>query len=279
MPPHPDLALRARATHADDVRIVGDDAALRVDGRAPDAAEQAIAVLRREGVVVLDRLVDPALLAECWQELAARYPDHDRPNATDYLGSYPGRHTAPLVIDGRLADPALFAPPVIMAVAEALLGEERILESLGLLVSLPGSPNQGRHHDGLLFGETMLDRMLPPVALSVAIPFVPLDATNGTTAFWRRSHREDRADGPPDFAPALPLGSALVWDFRIHHSGRGNLGSVARPVLFSVHSRNWWQEPKAVRSSRYKKLQIARAVHDALGQRLRSYLCRAELVE
>jgi hypothetical protein len=265
--------------HEDDVRITGDDGALRVSCAAPDAVEQASAMLRREGVVVLDNLVDPALLSACLQEISEHYPDHDEPDPVHYLGSYPGRHTAPLVIDGTLANPAIFAPPAVMTIAQALLGEERILESFGLLVSLPGSPNQGRHFDGLLFGETMLDRMLPPVALSVAIPLVSLDATNGTTAFWRRSHREPYSDGPPDFAPALPLGSALVWDFRTHHSGRGNLGDVARPVLFAVHSRNWWQEPKALRSTHYRKLQIARAVHDGFDESLRTLTTRADIIE
>jgi hypothetical protein len=264
--------------HEDDVRITGDDGALRVSCTAPGAAELASAILRREGVVVLDDLVDPALLSACMQEISEHYPDHDKPDPVHYLGSYPGRHTAPLVIDGTLADPAIFAPTTVRDIAQHLLGEERILESFGLLVSLPGSPNQGRHFDGLLFAETHLDRVLPPTALSVAIPLVALDAVNGTTAFWRRSHREVFVEGSPDFAPALPVGSALVWDFRTHHSGRGNMGDAARAVLFSVHSRNWWQEPKALKSTKYRKLQIARAVHDGFGKNMRLLTTRADII-
>jgi hypothetical protein len=267
------------AVHHDEIRITGDDGSLRLSCADADVVERACAILRREGVVVLDNLVDPALLGDCLREIEERYPDHASPDPVHKLGSYPGRHTAPLVVDGRLANPAIFAPPILMHIASALLGEERIIESLGLLVSRPGSPNQGRHPDGLLYPETRLDPLLPPFALSVAIPLVAIDATNGTTGFWRRSHREACAEGPPDFAPVLRLGSALLWDFRTHHSGRSNQGDEPRPVLFSVHSRDWWQEPRTVKASEYRKLQISRRVHDAFDQDMRKLTTRAEIVE
>jgi Phytanoyl-CoA dioxygenase (PhyH) len=267
------------AIHEDDVRITGDDGSLRVSCRDSDAVERAITILRREGLVVLDDLVDPALLEACRLEIIQRYPDYAKPDPVHYLGTYPGRHTAPLVIDGLLADPAIFAPPPIMDIGHALLSGEKILESFGLLVSLPGCPNQGRHHDGLLFRDTLLDRVLPPFALSIAIPLVPLGETNGTTAFWRGSHRGAHVDGPPDFAPALPVGSALVWDFRTHHSGRGNLSDQPRPVLFAVHSRDWWQEPKTVKANKYRKLLVAKNVHAAFDKAMRVYTCRAEIVD
>lgn len=266
---------------SDSVRLTEDAPELRVSfaGDHIEAVAQAIAILRREGVVVLDDLLDPALLEACRQELVARYPDYATPDAKRFLGTYPGRHTAPLVIDGLLANRAIFAPPAVVAIGDELLGEEKILESLGLLVSIPGAPDQQRHFDGLLYGETQLDRLLPPVALSVSMPLVRLDEVSGTTAFWRRSHREPVRTGPPDFALVVPVGSVIVWDFRTHHSGRGNQGDAPRPIIFSVHSRNWWQEPDAVKSSHYKKLQVARGVHDAFDKWMRTYTVRAEIVE
>ena len=267
----------------DTVRITPGGEELRVSFAADTdqaaAIEQAVAILRREGVVVLDDLVDPALLEACREEIVARYPDYDRPDSEGYLGSFPGRYTAPLVIDGLLADKAVFAPRAIRKISAAVLGPDNILESLGLLVSIPGAPNQGQHFDGLLFEEGNLDRVLPPVAISISLPLVRLDETTGTTAFWRRSHRELYREGPPDFAPAVPVGSALLWDFRMIHSGRGNHGDQARPILFSVHSRDWWQEPKRAKSFRYKKLQVARAVHDGFGARMRDFTVRADIVD
>jgi hypothetical protein len=273
---------RSLAISNDQVRLTPDAPDMRVSFAADvdwDAAlPRALDILSREGVVVLDDLVDPALLDQCRQYIINRYPDHAMPDAERYLGSYPGRHTAPLVIDEVLANREIFMPAVITEIAATLLGRERILESFGLLVSRPGSPNQGRHHDGLLFPDTNLDRILPCFALSVAIPLVPLDEVSGTTAFWRQSHRKPPHDGPPDFAPSVMPGSALVWDFRTHHSGRGNAGDVPRPILFSVHSRDWWQEPKRARSHRYHKLQVSRAIYDNFDKTMRDLLVRADIV-
>ena len=243
-----------------------------------DAVAQAADILRREGVVVLDNLVDPRSLEACRHEIVANYPLYAQPDADLYLGSFVGRHTMPLVIDGLLSKRSIFAPRPIRDIGTALLGPHTILESLGLLVSIPGAPDQGLHFDGLLYGETQLDRVLPPFAISIAIPLVQLDEVNGTTAFWRRSHREAFRQGPPDFVPFMPVGSAVIWDFRTIHSGRANLGEAPRPILFSVHSRDWWQEPKT-KARAYRKLQIARAVYDGFGARMRAFTTRADIVE
>lgn len=277
------LTTSSPAIHDDPVRLTPDAPEMRVSFASGVNHEEAVAraldILAREGVVVLDQMVDPALLEECRQHINNRYPDHASPDPERYLGSYPGRHTAPLVIDDVLARREVFMPDVIAQMVAAKLGPERILESFGLLVSRPGSPNQGRHHDGLLFTDTNLDRILPCFALSLAIPLVPLDEVSGTTAFWRGSHRKPDKDGPPDFAPALEPGSALLWDFRTHHSGRGNNGTAPRPILFSVHSRDWWQEPRTVRATKYQKLLVSRRVHERLDQPMRVLLCRADIIE
>ena len=270
-------------SEASDVRITADAPEMRVsfasDRDQAEAVERASAILRREGVVVLDDLVDPALLEACRCEIIARYPDYNERDVERDLGSFPARYTMPLVIDGILAKRAIFAPPAIREIGAKLLGLETILESLGLLVSLPGAPDQGQHFDGLLFSEGHLDRVLPPVAISISMPLVPLDDVNGTTAFWCRSHREALRDGPPDFAPPVPVGSVVVWDFRTIHSGRANRSTQPRPILFAVHSRDWWQEPKRAKAVRYRKLQIARSVYAKFGPRMRNFTARADIVD
>jgi len=264
-------------------RITADDPAVRVSF-APgvdhaEAGGQAVEILRRDGVVVLDELVEPALLEACLQQIVNRDADYHLPDRARNHGSYPGRHTAPLVIEGALSHPAIFASPVVREIGRSLLGPDNVLESFGLLVSVPGAPDQGRHYDGLLFEENNLDRVLPPVAFAVAMPLVRLDEVNGTTAFWKRSHRNRYVGGPPDFVPVVPLGSAVIWDFRLIHSGRANLGDAPRPILFSVHSRNWWMQPEREWEFRYRKLQIARGVYDGFGKRMRDFTVRADIID
>lgn len=81
--------------HEDEVRLTGHDGGLRVSfGAGEDRAGatlRALAILRREGVAVLDNLVDPARLAACLEAIQQRYPDHATPDPVRYLGPYPGQ--------------------------------------------------------------------------------------------------------------------------------------------------------------------------------------------
>lgn len=264
-------------------RLTANDPAMRVSfAPASDRAaaiNAAVAIFRREGVVVLDDLIDPALLKRCRRQIEERADGWDVPNRERHLGSFPGRHTANLVIDGAIAEPDIFASPILRALDKIILGPDCVLESFGLLVSLPGAPDQERHFDGLLFEEAELDALLPAAAISIAVPLVQLDEQTGTTAFWRRSHRRHYQGGPPDFAPLVPVGSALLWDFRSVHSGRANHSDLPRPVLFSVHSRDWWMEPKREWAIHYRKLMISRRVHELFDKPMRDFTVRAELTD
>lgn len=238
------------------------------------ALAQAEAMFRRDGVVVLDDLVDPALLARCRAEIEAGYPELGQVDPERNFGSYAGRHTMPLRVEGALADRAIFLPQPIVDFAGALLGREFMLESLGLLVSLPGAGDQPRHPDALLYTEGT-DRLLPPFAIAFAMPLVPMDAVTGTTAFWRGSHRRPEMTGPHDFAPMVQPGSALLWDFRIFHCGLANRSGAPRPLVYSTLCREWWRETVSIEAKRYEKLVIAPEVYDSLGPRLRQTVSRA----
>jgi ectoine hydroxylase-related dioxygenase (phytanoyl-CoA dioxygenase family) len=263
------VALDTRPGAANRVSLACEDSAA--------ALAQAEAVFRRDGVVVLDDLVDPALLARCKAEIEAGYPELDRVDPERNFGSYAGRHTMPLRVEGTLANRAIFLPQPILDFAGALLGKQFMLESLGLLVSLPGAEDQPRHPDALLYTEGT-DRLLPPFAVAFALPLVPMDEVTGTTAFWRGSHRKPEQTGPYDFAPVVQPGSALLWDFRIFHCGLANRSGAPRPLIYSTLCREWWRETVSIEAKRYEKLVIAREVYDSLGQRLRQAVSRALIV-
>jgi len=243
------------------------------------AIDEAEAILRREGVVVLDHLVDPDLLARCKSEIEAAYPDYARPDLTRNYGSYPGRHTAPLCIENSIADRSIFLPPVLQAIAERMLDDTYLMDSLGLLVSLPGAGDQSRHTDGLLYPKLGLELMLPTFAIACSMPLVRMDEVSGTTAFWRRSHRAGSLPDQHDFAPVVDPGSAILWDFRTVHCGLANRGELPRPVLYSVFSRYWWVDVHPAEGTGYHKFLLARGVYDELSPRLRQRVSRARLVD
>ena len=243
------------------------------------AIAEAEAIFRRDGVVLLDDLVDPGLIAACHAEIEADYPRLAEVDAERNFGTYPGRHTAPVCVDGLLADRAIFLPRPVMRLARRLLGNAFELDSLGVLVSRPGAEDQIRHADALLFGDHGTDCLLPPVAFAFALPLVPMDEVSGTTAFWRGSQRKPHMEGEPDFAPIVQPGSALLWDFRVMHRGLANRSDQPRPVVFAVLCRSWFNEVTAIEALHYKKLLIAPAVLDGVSEGIRKVLRRAEIAD
>ena len=245
------------------------------------AVAEAIAILRRDGVVVLDDLVDPALVERCGDEIALRYPDMARPDRERNHGPYEGRHCMPMLVEGSLGDPSLLVPRAVSHISAELLEPQYKVDSVGLLVSVPGAPDQKAHHDAWLYPKEGLDRLLPPFALAFAMPLVTMDEASGHMAFWRRSHRSPSTepDGPHDFAPEVHPGSAILWDFRVLHYGLANRSPRPRPVIFTVLSREWWVEVQPPEATSYCKLQAARDVHDAFSPKWQRRFSRARLID
>ncbi len=248
---------------------------------ASAALAQALEFLRRDGVVVLDDLVDPALLARCRDEFALSHPDMGAADRARCYGPYEGRHATALTVERGLANRDILLPKPVSHLAKALLSGEYKVDSLGLLVSTPGAPDQVPHHDASLYPDTELDRLLPPFALAFSLPLITMDTTSGTTAFWRGSHLAGPppAGRPHDFQPVVQPGSALLWDVRIHHAGGANRGTAPRPIIYSILSREWWVEVQPPELTGFEKLQVARDVHAAFRPRWKSRFSRAKLVD
>ena len=253
-------------------------AADRVDPAhaAPRIAE-ALAHFRRTGVVVLDGIIDSELAERCLADIEQRQPGVVTAADSETrirLGG--GRYIEPLTVGGALADPALLiGNPLVDALMHAILGEFYLMHALGLIVSPPGTPHQHIHFDGLLFPETGVDAMLPAATVTLTIPVVRCDESNGSTGFWTGSHRSGTYDGEPDFIPAVDPGAMMLWDYRIRHHGRANPGSAPRPLMSAVFCRNWWSEPDWNRGRRHHYLYVEPAVYDALDETHRRRLSRA----
>lgn len=241
--------------------------------RTDASAAAAVATLTRDGVVTLGDLVDPVLIERCRDAIV-------RDGSVAHLGAgakwtNKERFFAAVPIAGPLADERIFANPAVLAVAEAILGAGYELDSFGVIVSRPGAAQQHMHSDGKLFPATQLDRVLPAFALTFALPLVPMDAVSGTTGFVRGSHRIVDNGEEVDFAPTVPVGSGLLWDYRVRHRGLANRGDHPRPVLFAVYCRPWWRDALNFDGGRVCKIALPRATVDELDPGARRLLARA----
>ncbi len=241
-----------------------------------DRLADAVAAFRRDGVVVIEDVVDPALLARCRDEIERDYSAEQLAGKGSFgLDTDPRRFSVALVADGALAERDVLVNPLLLDFARALIGDDPVMDSFGLLMSLPGAPDQRTHFDAMLFPETPLDRVLPPTTIAISMPLVVMDETSGSTAFWRGSHRGGAASGDPDFAPRVAVGSVLLWDYRIVHRGLANRGDRPRPVLFSALCREWWHESKYADTKGYDKLAVARRAWAGFDRPERRVLRRA----
>ncbi len=218
----------------------------RVDCRDPAAVARACTAFDAHGYVILDHLVSADRMEALHRELTSRYARYlDDVEYPETIRVGHRRYQVPIALTGGFAEPEVYGHPVVVAIVRRLLDADAILESFGAVVSLGHSLPQHMHRDSApLFPEDP-ELALPCHALTFSLPMVPLDDRVGTTAFWPGSHRTNEAPSElaPHDRPEVPLGSAVLWDYRVYHRGEPNLTETARPMVYATYSRVWYRDP------------------------------------
>lgn len=206
-------------------------------------SEGAAAALRRDGVVAIEGVWDMDVIDQLRDIVARQHPEFaDQSRLEDYLGDKGERFIAPVRLTAAVRDSGLMQCPVLEAVCAAMLGAGFVYEAFGILWVAPGAPAQHSHRDGaVLFPESGIDRVLPPSAMTVAIPLVDVDADWAPTGVAPGSHRLEAGAGSGELVPIeLIRGSAAIWDFRVLHGGLANRTDRPRPALYLTACRPFW---------------------------------------
>ena len=148
--------------------------------------------------------------------------------------------------------PLLYDSPLLFPVLRSILHNQVIIQSFGIVSSMPGSRQQQIHmdHPDLFKELSGFNKVLPCYALTVAIPLIDLDEQTGTTAIWLESHRdpnlalgqESRNNYEGAILPYPQAGDCVLWDYRTFHSGTENKTSRERPLLYLTVSRPWFDD-------------------------------------
>lgn len=201
----------------------------------------APALLLQHGALVYDGIFDLALLARVSARLQA-YVDTEVIRLPGQLYRVGDRRLMCTVPSrAPFFDDALLDPPALRALFEVTLGPDYLIQSYGAVLSLPGSAPQHIHRDYSFLFNPQMGASLPAYALTVAIPLVPLDEHNGTTAMCLETHRG--GDGEV-YLPFPQLGGCYIWDYRLHHFGMPNRSKVTRPLLYLVYAAPWFIDPE-----------------------------------
>jgi ectoine hydroxylase-related dioxygenase (phytanoyl-CoA dioxygenase family) len=236
-------------------------------------------LLAYAGVVVRRNAVCRDAVAACRaraEELAAEATRRATAKGADAGDASAGFHFAdasqrgPFRLDLRLGA-ALASPPfdaldlgAIWPHVRAALGEDAVLRRRGLVVGLPGASDQAYHADAprvppevWLEHEAAASPTQPPHSLVVFLPLCDLNEENGPTSFLPGSHQrwtsdalEAEADAPGSSSAGAPAildvdaGDAIIFDSRTQHAGGANRSQRARPVLYLVFARPWFDEAR-----------------------------------
>jgi ectoine hydroxylase-related dioxygenase (phytanoyl-CoA dioxygenase family) len=234
-------------------------AAERTSGSfADETIKRASRNFRTDGALILEDVVDTAIVAEARRQFAKSYSRYL--NGGDYddaLAVGNGRVYLTVDLSPPFDSPQLFANPYLLPILSAALGDDFVIGAYGAVCSLPSAAAQPRHCEGgFLFLRTGVDWLLPPAAVAVAIPLIEMNEIHGTTTLWLGSHRDQKRsnelldpNGSTDFSdvriePVVRDGSCMLWDFRLVHCGTANRGSLPRPMLFLTYCRPWFLDDK-----------------------------------
>ena len=198
------------------------------------------------GVLLVDNVFD----AEALVALAGPYFERYASASTDELEATcvrvgQERYMVTVPLEPPFDQPWLYANPIVKQLVRGWLGEHFVLNSFGSVIAFPGAPAQHTHVDHpRLFAAQGLDTRLPPYAVTMIVPLMPITERNGGTQVWEGSHRVP-GDAWRELSPSLLVadpGASLFMDYRVWHGGAANRAQVPRPLLYVVYSRPWFRD-------------------------------------
>lgn len=236
--------------------------------------------LLKDGVCIIDNAVEKNVIIECLNYITDNIINIKSSNLhRNRFNVSRGRFYQAICIDGPLALKEVFLPDPIEEVLVSSLDQDFVFDSFGIISALPGAVEQHWHRDGgILFPGHPLEFMLPASALTVAIPLVEMNAETGSTGFALGSHRTLNHAEQPDFAPIVPIGSAVIWDYRIFHKGLVNRSNGPRPLIYATCCRPWWSDSVNFDRGRGMKLAIRKSIYKGMEPALQARLARASMV-
>lgn len=233
------------------------------------------------GVLVLKDLLPVGRISTLHDAYTAQCGDITHRSTGDHIKEVGDKRLMiSLALSGAFAAPDVFANPVALSVAGALLGDDFILGSYVAVTSMPGAKAQRLHADQEgLFGDASLDAGVPPYSITLVIPLVGLNEVTGSTRFFPGSHRDPAGADMPrgtaqdgisenGIAPDLEPGDAILFDSRISHGGMANRSGAPRPIIYCTYHRAWYRDVSNFRDM--PAMLIDRAALDAMNEQERA---------
>jgi len=233
------------------------------------SGEKIAEILARDGCCVVDRVVEPAVLAKLRSELAP-WLEATSVGSDDFSGRRT-RRTGGLVARSQTARDLVQHPLVLDAVKATLVGATSFHLHLTQVIAIgPGEPMQLIHRDQWAFDFFPFPRGYEAQCNTI---WAMTDFTerNGATRVIPGSNRFDEKlrFEEKDTEPAeMTAGSVLLYTGSLYHGGGANRSNETRYGLNITYARSWLRQEE----NQYLTvpLEIARELPESL-QRLIGY--------
>lgn len=223
----------------------------------PENLREAARAVREDGFVILEELIDPAIMKILAEKMIAD------------TGVILARDDAPFNFNkGNLQQDPPPIPPylfrevmvndIVISITQSILGKGLKNAFYSGNTALPHSTGRQPPHADMGQLWPNLPLATPAYALVVNVLPVDVSAENGSTEIWPGTHRDTSVaiqDGDikigekeleaqrkvaPPFQYSAPAGSVVIRDMRLWHAGMPNHTARPRPMIAMIHYVSWW---------------------------------------
>jgi ectoine hydroxylase-related dioxygenase (phytanoyl-CoA dioxygenase family) len=228
------------------------------------APVQAVGALRRDGAVIIEQLINTALIDRVSAELDPHFRAEGDKFCNDFNGHKTLRLSAILALSRSAA--GLIAHPAVLAVADNVLKphcENYRLGSSTAIEIQPGESHQVLHRD-----DDFYPLRFPGVEFQIGAMWALDDftASNGATRVVPGSHwtgpLED-IEGADVVQAVMPKGSLLLYFGSTWHGGGANNSDQTRSGLINTYALGW------LRQEENQYLSVPREIADSYPEAVR----------
>ncbi|EMD95586.1 hypothetical protein COCC4DRAFT_35383 [Bipolaris maydis ATCC 48331] len=230
--------------------------------------EIAIRALARDGLVVVEDMVDHAVLDRLNKKMVQDAYELQARKDSPFNYNKGNIQQDPPMTEEWFSN-EIYINPIVTQVTSTKLGPRPSLQFMSGNTALPPtktSPpaSQPTHNDA------DFDHPSIPFALVINVPLVTMTPENGSTEIWLGTHNNttiadqegehgDRASGRikkhllearreirPPSQPVVKKGSIIIRDLRLWHGGKPNLTTDPRAMLAMIHFAPWYRNSMQV---------------------------------
>ena len=226
--------------------------------------DTAVAALIRDGGVIIDGVVETALVDRVSSELAPHYIAEGDKYHNDFNGYRTRRLGAILALSRASAE--LIAHQQVLQVADAVLGPHCENYRIGSTTAIELHPGEG--HQVLHQDDDFYPTRIPGVEFQLGAMWALDDFTveNGATRVVAGSHWTGSVtdvDNAAVVQAVMPKGSLLLYFGSTWHGGGGNNSDKPRSGLINTYALGW------LRQEENQYLSVPREIADSYPENLR----------